>query len=144
MKITPAAARIAILAVVFLGLLQSRASAANNPIPGVDIIVQKKPGGQAMRATTDKEGKFVFASLAAGDYWLVVQQSQAKAAVNTTRSNITRPSLRLEKGVEVVSVDIALGTDLPVLADIEISRDGGRVTGTVTSAGATGNGRSRD
>ena len=54
MKITFAAAKVAVIAAVLLGLMEGRASASSEPIPGIDIIVRKNPGSVAVHATTDK------------------------------------------------------------------------------------------
>ena len=46
---------------------------ASNPIPGIDIIVQKKPSGKAMREVkTDVDGAFTLSDLSDGNYDLFV------------------------------------------------------------------------
>ncbi len=135
MKIPFAAARVAVIAAVFLGLFVSIASAGSKPIPGVDIIVQKKPGGIAMHATTDNAGKFVFDNLDAGQYALSVKPKppQTKAIVSTTRSNIKHQGMKVENGVQVVTASVQLGADA-ASAEIEITAAKGKIIGTVTSA----------
>jgi len=41
---------------------------ANNPIPGVDIIVRSKPGGIAIQVKTGADGTYKFTRLAPGTY----------------------------------------------------------------------------
>lgn len=48
------------------------AFAVNNPIPGIDIIVRKEPGGSAMRVQTGRDGGFTFAKLTPGTYTLTL------------------------------------------------------------------------
>ena len=61
----------AALAAVALTLAATAAMATVAPIPGVDIIVRKKPGGLAVVvATTDAKGKFSARVAAPGNYTL--------------------------------------------------------------------------
>ena len=140
MKLTLTATRVALLAALFLGLFAGHASAQGRqtfPIPGVDIIVRKKPGGNAMRVTPGQTGTFVFEHLAAGQYTLSVEpppsQTQNKNIVNTTRSNIKHPITTVVGGVQVVTVTVQAGTQ-PASTDIDITAAQGKITGTVTSA----------
>ena len=59
MKIRLAATGAAVIAAAIFGLLGGSASATNEPIAGIgiDLVI---PGGKAVQATTDKNGKFVF------------------------------------------------------------------------------------
>ena len=139
MKITHAAAKVAVFAAVFLGLLAGSSSAAEDPIPGVDVVVRKKPGGKAMPTTSDSGGKFVFNNLSAGKYELSVTMPQTRALINTSRSNIRHPNLRVVDGAEVADVAITLGTGQPEPVEIEITKDGGKITGTVARAEAATN-----
>ncbi len=67
MKIYP----IAVATALCLALSAAPALAGSEPIPGIDIIVQKKPGGQALRvATSDREGRFVARIAEPGEYTL--------------------------------------------------------------------------
>lgn len=133
---TSTVVKIATMAIAFFCLLPSSVFATNDPIPGVDIIVRKKPGGSAIKATTDMDGNFTFAKLEPGKYVLTVNASQNKAAINTTRSNIRRPSISTVAGVEVVTVPITLGADIPQSVEIEITKTGAKITGNVSRAGA--------
>ena len=136
MKIKNAAAKVAVIAAVLLGLMVGRASATHEPIPGIDIIVRKTPGGLAMHATTDKSGKFAFNNLGVGTYELSVNVPQTKASINTSRGNIKHTSRIAENGVEVCNVSVTLGTGRPEPVTIEIRKDGGKITGTVVRADA--------
>ncbi len=134
MKIKLATATVAIIAAVILGLLGGSAQAIDNPIPGVDIIVKKHPGGVAIHAMTDKDGKFVFTNLAAGTYQLSVKMPQTRALINISHSNIRHPGRSMENGVEVVNVSIELGKEQPAPVEIEITKNGGTIKGMVTRA----------
>ncbi len=50
---------------VFLPLI---GLASNNPIPGIDVVVQKKPSGNAITVKTDAQGQASLPNLAPGDY----------------------------------------------------------------------------
>lgn len=51
----------------------SSAFASNNPIPGIDVVVQKQPGGSIVaRTTTDAKGEFTVKELPAGRYIIQV------------------------------------------------------------------------
>ena len=137
MKIKFAAATVAVIAAVILGLPgDSAAQTGGQPIPGVDIIIHKQPGGSAVKAKTDKNGKVVFANLKAGKYLLSVKWPQTRAPINTSRSNIKKPqtSKRDPGNVDIVEVPISLGKDQPEPVEIEITKNGGEIIGTVTRA----------
>lgn len=131
MKLTHTAAKAAVIAAILLGLFQAGASAAIEPIPGVDVIVKKDPGGKAIKATTDKAGTFVFANLEAGKYVLTVTPPQTKLLVNTTHSNIRHHGITMVKGVEVASVSVTLGAGAPEPVEIVFTKSGGKIAGTV-------------
>ena len=135
MKTTLAAAKVAFIAAVLLGLMQGRASAAGTPIQGIPVGLDHDPGGSiAAKTTTGEDGKFVFANLKAGKYKLSVNVPQTKASISTSRSNIKH--LPKEKGADVVEVSVTLGTGRPEPVEIKITKDGGKITGVVTRADA--------
>ena len=71
MLFRPVAALIG--AVVLACVPMTAAFASPNPIPGVDIIVKKNPGGQAvMRTKTDAKGEFTIKDLPPGAYTIEV------------------------------------------------------------------------
>ncbi|MEP7317067.1 MAG: carboxypeptidase-like regulatory domain-containing protein [Sphingomicrobium sp.] len=108
----------------------------NLPIPGVDIIVKRKPPrGEALTAVSDASGRFAFKDVAAGQYELSVIPRQTRQVINTTRSNIKHPIASQQDGVEVVTVDAELG-GRAVSTIITITADRAVITGTVTRAEA--------
>ena len=154
MKITFAAARVAVIAAVFLGLFVGSASfaGANDPIVGVGIGLGKRPNPNAFHATTDKAGRFVFDNLSRGTYTLEVAAPERRASINTTntlevaapemrayinttRSNIKHLGISTMNGVQVANVSVEMGTGT-ASAEIEITATKGRITGTVTRAAA--------
>ena len=137
MKITFAAARVAVIAAVFLGLFVGSASfaGANDPIVGVGIGLGKRPNPNAFHATTDKAGRFVFDNLSRGTYTLEVAAPEMRAYINTTRSNIKHLGISTMNGVQVANVSVELGTGT-ASAEIEITATKGKITGTVTRAAA--------
>lgn len=53
----------------FVVVSASSAWAVNNPIPGVDVVVKRKPPGNAVaRGTTDAKGEITLKELAPGQY----------------------------------------------------------------------------
>ena len=135
MKIKNAAAKVAVIAAVLLGLMAGRASATHEPIPGIDIIVRKNPPGPlALHATTDKAGHFAFNNLGVGTYELEVVRRQMKASISTSRTNIKHTLSTTASGGEVHSVLVELGTERPGTVKITINKDGGKITGDVNSA----------
>ena len=58
----------AALACAVLAITAQSAMASNKPIPGIDVIVKKNPGGNAITATTDADGQIVLKGLEPGDY----------------------------------------------------------------------------
>ena len=135
MKIPFTAARVAVIAALFLGLFAGSAS-AGDPIPGLDVKLGKNPGGQGIHATTDSSGHFVFENLAAGTYTLAAAAPQTRVQINTTRSNIKHPGVSVTNGVQVVTVSVEIGTG-SASAEIEITSAKGKITGTVNRATAT-------
>ncbi|MDP1748719.1 MAG: carboxypeptidase-like regulatory domain-containing protein [Reyranella sp.] len=68
-------------AVVLAVVPASGAFAAENPIPGIDIIVQKKPGDVVVaRTTTDAKGEFTLKDLAPGKYTIEIDGKGLVAA----------------------------------------------------------------
>lgn len=131
MKTMPTATKLMAVAAVFIGLLASHASAQTqtNPIPGIDVVVHKKPTGNGIKATTDKEGRFSFEGLKAGDYTIGV---------------VVPPKLaeRYEGwygGVGVVDLgyraNITLGKGPSKPIPFTIAKDGQKLTGTVAASG---------
>lgn len=66
-------APIAAVGTMALVAMTTSAFAINNPIPGVDIIVKKHPGGIVARTRTDARGNFKLGDLAPGQYSIELQ-----------------------------------------------------------------------
>ena len=130
MKIKNVAAKVAVIAAVLLGLLQGRASAASNPIPGIDIIVRKNPGSVSLTATSDKSGHFAFANLKAGKYKLSVNVPRTTAAITCIISSYST------SGDEESTDTVRVTPGRPASVEIKIPKDGGKITGTVVRADA--------
>ena len=62
-----------------LALSSSAAMAAIDPIPGVDIIVRKRPGGIALKVKTGADGTYKFTGLASGNYDLIIPGQPVKS-----------------------------------------------------------------
>jgi len=73
MEITSTPFRITALAAAFSFLFISVGLPANNPIPGIDVVVRKQPGGTAIKTSTDKSGKATARKLAPGRYAMSVR-----------------------------------------------------------------------
>ena len=59
----------AVFGIVLFGFgFANFAMAGSNPIPGVDIIVRKRPGGIAIQVKTGADGTYKFTGLAPGTY----------------------------------------------------------------------------
>ena len=129
MKMT-SVGKVALLAVFSLGLLAPGALASNEPIPGIDVVVKKKPSGTAIHVTTDKNGAFVFKNLPAGTYILSVNIPQQKAIINTSRSNKKHSNISVAPGNGTHNVTIALEADEPAPeTEITIAQNGGKIIG---------------
>ncbi len=73
----------AALACAALALSTTAATATNDPIPGVDIIVQKNPGGTIVIQThTDSNGSLTLRGLAPGDYVIEIDGRSLVAAMD--------------------------------------------------------------
>lgn len=144
MKNLPRFRPIPLLATCALLLFAGAPAFAGEPIPGVDVKLGKNPGGSIVaRTTSDKAGRFVFENLTAGQYELIVTPSQTKASINTTRSNIKRPNIAMNRGVQVAEVAAEIGSG-PASAEITITAPKGTITGIVTRAEASGSSESAD
>jgi hypothetical protein len=58
------------------------AAMAINPIPGVDVIVKKKPGGTVVRTKSDGSGSFSLDTLAPGNYELEFEGNSLSTAIS--------------------------------------------------------------
>ena len=70
----------AVFGIVLFGFgFANFAIAAINPIPGVDIIVRKSPGGIAIQVKTGADGTYKFTGLAPGTYDLIIPGQPVKS-----------------------------------------------------------------
>lgn len=60
----------AVAALVTPGSLTRTALASEDPIPGVDVVVEKVPPGHGFAAQTDPSGRLKFRALPAGVYYV--------------------------------------------------------------------------
>lgn len=131
---SPTALALALgLALAFPGTV---ALATSNPIPGVDIIVKKNPGGIAVSVPTGADGAYKFTGLAAGKYDLSVggQRVQTitvganQGIVGTlNRESDGTASLRINGQTEVVPIG-------PAGAPVVTSRSNKKRSGTAKVA----------
>jgi len=124
--------RIAAFAAAVTLLFAPAGLPQNNPIPGIDVVVRKQPGGSAIKATTDKEGRFVFAGLKEGTYVLSVSPPPAKNP-NTGRSNHLQAAVASGDGVVKVMVAFGPGKGGEEPITVKVPKDGVKITGTVAA-----------
>jgi hypothetical protein len=105
-----------------------QATAANNPIPGVDIIVQKKPGGSAIHRTSDASGQVSIRLAEPGHYTITTSCGPRRCPSHTAMFSVSGAPLKPVPGAantfefnvaegqavvltgEVRSPDVAAGT----------------------------------
>jgi len=120
----------------FLILATGIASALNDPIPGIDIVVRKHPGGIVATTKTGKDGRYVIENLAPGKYLLEVHVPKTRTTVNTSTANIRHPSAIVRNGVEEHEVFIEFGTGRDTRpygpVEVEITAKRGKISGTIT------------
>lgn len=68
-------------ALAFVVVVSASSARAENPIPGIDVVVKKKPASSAIaKGTTDAKGEVTFKDLAPGQYTVVLDPKAADAA----------------------------------------------------------------
>ena len=117
-------------------LLAATAAMAGDPIPGVDVNLGKNPGGNAITATTDADGRIVFKGLTPGDYELVIDGPSLVAAINKL---IPPPAPEKKKSHSSFSIGIGglFG------GGSHHTSSGSQGTGPVQGGGSQGGGGSR-
>jgi hypothetical protein len=147
------AARALLLGLALL-LPGAPALAAANPIPGVDIIVRKKPGGIPITIPTGADGTYQFKGLAPGNYDLFVGGQRVQSIGVGANSGISGV-LSSDGGKASISINglagsIPLGPTVACCPangehfphDIKPSATSGTTTSTpVNGMGGTGGGR---
>lgn len=94
------------------------AQASNQPIPGIDVVIQKQPGGGAIvaRGSTDAKGEIVLKDLPAGAYKVVL-----------TGKPLDEPA-KIKGSTAIVAI-LALGVGKP--ASSPTKRVGGALEGEI-------------
>lgn len=112
------------------------AMASNKPIPGIDIVVKKSPGGIAVSVPTGADGTYKFTGLAAGKYDLSVGGQRVQTitvganqgiAGTLNRESDGSTSLRINGQTEVVPIG-------PAGAPVVTSRSNKKHSGTAKVA----------
>jgi len=113
--------RTAILATTALLLARVPAAyAASEPIPGVDIIVRRKPprGKAIAPIQTDRQGMAAFAQLEPGSYDIVVQAGPKQAIRSTVTVGRQRPLVALsDRGNTVTAITLDAAASVQVLVE---------------------------
>lgn len=109
------------------------ALATNNPIPGVDIIVKKDPGGIVASTPTNKDGTYQFIGLAPGKYDLSVAGQRVQAITVGANRSIRGSLTSNDDG----TASVTIGDRKPVVLR-------GLVTATVSDSDRYGKKRTAD
>ncbi|HXG94933.1 MAG TPA: carboxypeptidase regulatory-like domain-containing protein [Blastocatellia bacterium] len=84
-------------------------------IPGASVTLRDKATNQQRVATTNEEGRFVFANLDPGLYELTVTATGfKKASITEIKADVTKPvvqDIKLEAGVVTEEVTVSAGTE---------------------------------
>ena len=98
----------AVFGVVLFGF--ANFAIAADPIPGVDVIVRKKPGGIAIQVKTGADGTYKFTGLAPGTYDLIIPGQPVKLVTVSTDGTLGG---KLMKGTDgVVKLSCATGNHI--------------------------------
>ena len=125
--------RATTFAVVLLLLFGGSASATNDPIPGVDIIVRPK-SIPAVMVMSDKDGKFVLDKESAGKCTIEFDLEKVKAIAGTTKATV-RHAKSVVRGVEVHEVIVTFDKNAKEEFkpfEIELGKKGGKIIGTIS------------
>jgi hypothetical protein len=82
------------------------------PVKGVGVIIQRRPGGSASLRTTDSSGKIDLSDLAPGSYWMeIVPMTAAQKAANAdgetySHAAVTITGTQLVGGPKTRSADV--------------------------------------
>lgn len=128
-SVSPAALALA----VGLAGWGAAALATNNPIPGVDIIVKKDPGGIVASTPTNKDGTYQFIGLAPGKYDLSVAGQRVQAITVGANRSIRGSLTSNDDG----TASVTIGDRKPVVLR-------GLVTATVSDSDRYGKKRTAD
>jgi hypothetical protein len=131
MKTLFKAARACLITAAFITLLQDSVFAANEPIPDLNVTIQKSPDGKAMKTTTGKDGTFSFTNLEPGVYLVSVNLPQPKAKLSEKKTESVA-KMTEEKGAEVSHVSFTIGTGAAAPVRIVFTKKGGSVAGNIS------------
>ncbi len=101
-RLSAARALVVGLVLAFSG---EAAWATINPVPGVDIVVRKNPGGIPVSATTDSGGTYKFIGLAPGEYELFVGDQRVQTITVGANRTITGLVNREPNGTARITID---------------------------------------
>ena len=90
----------AVFGVVLFGF--GFANFAAEPIPGVDVIVRKKPGGIAIQVKTGADGTYKFTRLAPGTYDLLIPGQPVKSVAVGTDGTLGGKLMRNPDGTKSI------------------------------------------
>ena len=89
-------------------------------IPGVDIIVQKKPGGIAIQVKTGADGTYKFTGLAPGTYDLIIPGQPVKLVTVSTDGTLGGVLSREPDGKVSLSISGQAGSASPVGSAVNV------------------------
>ncbi len=87
----------------------AEALAASDPIPGIDIIVKKNPGGTAVtQTTTDAKGEFTLKDLEPGTYTVELVGKSLVAATAVPKARTGAPAASADGAIIAVLIGLLL------------------------------------
>ncbi len=112
MSIKSFIATLAALALVVVPM--TGASASNEPIPGIDVVVKKKPPkAQPLQVKTDAGGQFVLKDLEPGTYTLQIDGPVLTRVLASTATKSPTPTVQLLIGLLLPAVQKSRETSAP-------------------------------
>lgn len=114
------------------------AATTGDPLPDVDVSLERRPGGVVRQVKTDPQGNFSFGVVTEGDYVVTVKPAAAAKSFFESRSNTVRAApgspVRFELPVRVGASGRASGV---MQSDgshrLQVNTSGGHVRGQITS-----------
>jgi hypothetical protein len=100
------------------------AAAAELPIPGIDIVVTKDPGGKTLaNVRTDSRGVATFTAVPAGNYSVRAQAGANKAICSTVRVGAEAPRMTPSTNGSAVTM-VTLRAPSTIQVSVKESYDG--------------------
>ncbi|MCC8432410.1 hypothetical protein LJ725_25830 [Reyranella aquatilis] len=111
---------------------------SNNPIPGIDVVVQKKPAGNAIKQTTGGDGQTTFRQLEPGTYDVALPKLSGGGTLSMTVFVNGTPASRTDfpVGSSTGTFTVAKASDTVML---KFQTNSGQTP--VNGVGGTGGGR---